>query len=279
MNKKIPFSGLSPVGLGTTCFWYGNNRKAEDTIIRGVREYGITAIDTAEMYGNGRCEEAVGRIIRKCGRENLCIVDKILPSDCTEKSFESSLNRSLERLGTDYIDYYLLHWRENVNLSFMVQAMEQAVKEGKILHWGVSNFDIDDMKDLLAIENGEHCMVNQVLYNPLVRGPEYDLFPYLHAHHILPMSYSSLGISYNNRKRFTENPVIRKIAEKEHVSPEGIMLAFNIRNQDLCAFFSTASYEHLKADMSWQSFNIDPYMDLINELFPAPDHKVPLEKY
>lgn len=279
MSNKIPFTDLSSVGLGTTCFWYGDNRKAEDTIIQGVKEFGITAIDTAEMYGNGRCEEATGRIIRKCGRENLCIVDKILPSSCTERFFERSLNQSLMRLGTDHIDYYLLHWREHVNLQFMVQAMEQAGKEGKILHWGVSNFDTDDMKDLLACRDGNHCSANQILYNPLVRGPEYDLFPFMHTHHITPMSYSSLGISHNNRKRFTDHPVIRQIAAKEHVSPEGIMLAFNIRNQDLCAFFSTTSYEHLKQDMSWRSFNILPYMDAINELFPVPDHKMPLEKY
>ena len=270
---------LSPVGLGTTCFWYGYNQKAENTIVRAVKEYGITTIDTAEMYGYGRCEEAVGRIIQRCGRENLCIVDKILPSSCTGNRFERSLNQSLTRLRTDYIDYYLLHWREDVDLDFMVQAMEHAVKEGKILHWGVSNFDTDDMKDLLAIPDGKHCAVNQILYNPLVRGVEYDLLPYLRAHHILPMSYSSLGISHNNRKRFTENPVIRKIAETEHVSPEGIMLAFNLRNHDLCAFFSTTSYEHLKQDMSWQAFDIRPYMNVINQLFPPPDHKVPLEKY
>ena len=270
---------LSLTGLGTTCFWYGNNPKAENTIVRAVSEYGITTIDTAEMYGYGRCEEAVGKIIKRCGRENLCIIDKILPSHCTKKTFERSLNTSLERLGTDYIDYYLLHWRENTDLHFMIAAMEHAVKEGKILHWGVSNFDTDDMQDLLACRDGEKCTVDQILYNPLTRGPEYDLIPYLHSHHILPMSYSSLGISGSNRRRFTEHPVIRQIAEKEHVSPEGIMLAFNIRNKDLCAVFSTTSIDHLKQDMTWKEFDIQPYMNMINRYFPSPDHKVPLEKY
>lgn len=277
--KYINGTRLSQVGMGTTCFWYGNTRKAENTILKAIREYGMNVIDTAEMYGYGRCEEALGDIIKKCDRQKLCIVDKILPSNCTRRSFEHSLNKSLERLGTDYIDYYLLHWRENVDLVFLVQAMEQAVREGKILHWGVSNFDTDDMKDLLQIRNGDHCAANQILYNPLSRGPEYDLLPYLRKHHILAMSYSSLGISYANRKQFTNNPAIRKIAAKEHVSPEGIMLAFNVRSNDLCAFFSTTSPDHLDQDMTWMNFDIEPYMDMINHLFPAPDHKIPLEKY
>lgn len=279
--KYIQTSGLklSAVGMGTTCFWYGNSLQAENTIVKGVREYGINVIDTAEMYGYGRCEEAVARIIRKCGRENVCIIDKILPSNCTEQKFEHSLNQSLQRLKTGYIDYYLLHWRENVSLPFLVQAMEKAVREGKILHWGVSNFDTDDLKDLLACKDGNHCSADQVLYNPLTRGPEYDLFPYLKEHQILPMSYSSLGISDQNRKKFTENPTVQEIAEKEQISPEGIMLAFNIRKNDLCAFFSTTSSEHLEKDMSWIRFDISPYMDVINSLFPSPDHKIPLEKY
>lgn len=277
--KYINGTKLSLVGMGTTCFWYGNTGKAENTILKAINEYGMNVLDTAEMYGNGRCEEALGRIIRKCDREKLCIVDKILPSNCTERNFEHSLNRSLERLGTTYIDYYLLHWRENVDLAFLVQAMEHARKEGKILHWGVSNFDTDDMKDLLQIRDGCHCAADQILYNPLTRGPEYDLFPYLKKHGILAMSYSSLGISYPNRRLFTENSLIREIAEKEHVSPEGIMLAFNVRNNDLCAFFSTTSPDHLDHDMTWMNFNILPYMDAISRQFPAPDHKIPLKKY
>jgi diketogulonate reductase-like aldo/keto reductase len=269
---------ISAYALGTTGFWYGMDGSLKDTILTGIREYGINAVDTAQMYGNGNSEKAVAEILQEAGRDNVFLIDKILPSSCTPSSFDSALNHSLQLLKTDVIDLYLLHWRENCDLSFLVRAMNQAQKEGKIKAWGVSNFDTQDLKDLFQIPGSENCTCNQILCNPLMRGAEFDLIPCMQERNILPVSYCSLGSRQSKRDAFTQHPFIQKLASDNHVSPEGIMLACNIAH-GFCALFSTSSPVHLRTDLSCVNFEITPYLKEIDSLFPIPDHKVPLAKY
>lgn len=271
-------SGLCEAGLGSTVFWYGNP-DAERAMARSVQEGLIGMIDTAEMYGNGRCEEAVGRVVKEVGRDNVYLVDKILPDDARPAHFRESLETSLRLLGTDHIDLYLLHWREKADLAFVAEAMTEAVEDGLILRWGVSNFDVSDMEDLFAVNHGDDCYTDQVLYNICERGPEYDLFPWLKEHGVIPMSYSSLGSSYTGtRKRCESDSVIRAISAETGLSVAAVMLAFNVRNHDISALFGSTSYEHIKDNLAGISADISPYMEQINKRFPSPDHKVPLAK-
>lgn len=269
---------IPSVGLGSTVFWYGNP-EAEKAMAETVQDGLISMIDCAEMYGNGRCEEAVGRVLRKVGRENVYLVDKILPDNATPSGFCRSLETSLRRLGTDYLDLYLLHWREKADLAFVAEAMTAAVHDGVIRNWGVSNFDVADMEDLFACEHGNECFADQVLYNIGERGIEFDLLPWLNEHNVLPMSYSSLGSSYTGvRKKCGSDPRICRICQETGISTEALMLAFNIRGENLSALFSSSSYDHIRDTLRGLDFDINPYLELIDKSFPAPDHKVKLAK-
>ena len=267
---------LPKAGFGTTQFWYGTKPDLFETMLFAVQEGGIRLIDTAEMYGDGRCEEAVGRLIRTVGRDSLCITDKILPEHANSRDFFASLDRSLTLLGTDYIDLYLLHWREDADLAEMCSLMEEARTAGKIREWGVSNFDTADMEDLLSVKYGENCRVNQIFYNPLHRGIEFDLMPWQKEKDIRLMSYSTLDRKVA-RSTLLEKEEIRSILETEHIPVEALMLAFNIHH-DVCALFQTKSVTHLKDNLKGLTFDISPYMEIIDRACPPPSAKVPMEK-
>lgn len=267
---------LPKAGFGTTQFWYGTKRDLFETMLTAVREGSIRLIDTAEMYGDGRCEEAVGELIRTVGRDSLYITDKILPEHANTRDFFASLDRSLTLLGTDCIDLYLLHWREDADLAEMSSLMEDARTAGKIREWGVSNFDVQDMEDLLAVKYGSNCRVNQIFYNPLHRGIEFDLLPYQKEKDIRLMSYASLDTK-SARQELLNKPEIREILEKENICVEALMLAFNIAH-DVCALFQTGTVEHLREDLKGLSIDISPYMPLIDRACPPPAAKVPMEK-
>jgi diketogulonate reductase-like aldo/keto reductase len=181
-------------------------------------------------------------------------------------------------MNTDYFDLYLLHWREDVILADFVREIEEIRREGLIRHWGVSNFDMKDMADLLAIPGGENCFCNQILYNLMTRGPEYDLLPFLRENGIMPMAYSSLGSSFRSDKAVRDNPVIQKICRENGITHQALMLAFVTRHSDMPALFSTSSLDHLESNLAFAEFDIMPYMDQIDSEFPPPDHAEPLDK-
>jgi diketogulonate reductase-like aldo/keto reductase len=280
IQERIRFRGyeIPLIGLGSTSFW-NNDSGAERAMRTAVSNGWISLIDTAEMYANGQCEEAVGRAIKGVKRDNLFIVDKILPQNATKERFRGSLENSLKRLGTDHIDLYLLHWRENVNLSEMTMEMMKAKRDGLIREWGVSNFDTSDMMDLFACEHGKKCFANQVLYNICERGVEYDLITFLKNNDVLPMSYSILGSNYSNaRARLEADSTIKKFCEDRNISVITLMLAFAIRNKDMPAFFSTASVDHMRDNITGLEFDIGPFMKQLDALFPPPLYKAPLAK-
>lgn len=269
---------MSIYGLGTTAFWSGSNPGAAVCIREAVEKYGMTVLDTAEMYGDGRCEAALARAIRGIDREKLFLVSKILPDNADEKHFRKSLTGSLQRLGTDYLDLYLLHWRENTDLHFLVPAMEAAVREGLIHRWGVSNFDTGDLQDLLAVEDGGHCFCNQIFYSIYERGCEKELLPLMRELRILPMSYSSLGSDYYPHPDIHQHPEIMALCRAEKVTPEAMMLRWNAE-QGFCALFSTSSLPHLRDNLreipeeAFRRFQL-----LVERDFPAPAEVYPLVK-
>ncbi len=184
---------LPAIGQGT---WYmGENasaRREEVMALRAGVDCGLTLIDTAEMYAEGGAEEVVGDAIRGI-RDRVFVVSKVYPWNAGGSNMAAACEASLRRLGTDYLDLYLLHWRGNYSLQETVTAMETLVAQGKIRHWGVSNLDYADMQELWQVKGGKACAANQVLYHLASRGIEYDLLPWCQQQSMPVMAYCPAG--------------------------------------------------------------------------------------
>jgi diketogulonate reductase-like aldo/keto reductase len=183
---------IPSLGFGT--WMMGEDRsaaKAEVDAVRLALDLGMTVIDTAEMYGDGGAERIVGEALKE-RREDAFLVSKVLPWNASYDGTIKACHASLNRLGTDHLDLYLLHWRGEHPLEDTVAAMEELKTAGRIRAWGVSNFDVDDMEELFSAADGENCAVNQVLYNLSRRGIEFDLLPWCQEHKIPVMAYSPI---------------------------------------------------------------------------------------
>lgn len=164
-------------------------------------------LDTAKMYGDGDSERLVGKAI-KGRRDDVFLVSKVYPHHAGLDMIAKACENSLKRLGTDHLDLYLLHWRGRVPLAETIEGMEKLRKEGKIVRWGVSNFDTDDMKELWNTTNGKNCMTNQVLYHLGSRGIEYDLLPWQREHHMPIMAYSPLAQGGTLRRQLLTEEIL-----------------------------------------------------------------------
>src|SRR2546430_1822272 len=166
-GERIPVLGQGTWGMGEK-----KSRHAEEVnALRLGIDLGMTLIDTAEMYGDGGAEKVVAQAIAG-RRDNVFIVSKVYPHNATKRGAVAACERSLRRLGVDCIDLYLLHWRGDVPLEDTVSAFTRLAVEGKVRHWGVSNFDLEDVEELLGLPDGNACAANQVLYNLNRRVPE-----------------------------------------------------------------------------------------------------------
>ena len=192
----IPDATAMPrFGIGT---WrmgeHSSPVQAEIAVIKAAIERGVTLIDTAEMYGDGGAEEVIGRAIADMPttRESLHVVSKVYPHNASHKGTIAACERSLKRLGTDYLDCYLLHWPGEHPIAETVEAFETLKSQGKIRGWGVSNFDVEDMQELVSVANGKNVATNQVLYNLSRRGVEFSLLPWQRERGISTMAYSPI---------------------------------------------------------------------------------------
>lgn len=273
---------VSQLGFGT--YLIGDKKKKHDAeleaLITAIRS-GMTLIDTAEWYGNGKSETLVGEAIKAVSseipREKLFIVTKVTPSNASRKRMFNSCENSLKCLGIDYIDLYLLHWIGGGNMTETVECFEELVQQGKIKRWGVSNFDVSDMEELLAIPNGNHCAVNQVLYHIGRRGIEYDLIPWQKARNIPIMAYSPLAQGGDMFRGLYENKLLKKIAEKHNATISQILLAFVMRYDNVIAIPKSSNKDHVIEDS--KSVDIQLTEEDLNEIdkeFPPPSHKIPL---
>ncbi|HBW12716.1 MAG TPA: aldo/keto reductase [Proteiniclasticum sp.] len=273
--------GTSMPRLGQGTWNMGEDPKHQKEEIEALQEgirLGMTLIDTAEMYGEGRSEKLVGEAIKTFPREDLFLVSKVYPHNAGRKNIFTSLKRSLERLDTPYLDLYLLHWRGSVPLSETIACMEEMKKEGLIKNWGVSNFDTDDMQELLSCPSGDQCSVNQVLYHLGSRGIEYDLLPYLKEENIALMAYCPLGHDKNKRRRITEHPVVREVAKKHSITPLQLMLSFTLVEDSICSIPKASSLPHVKENAESLHLTLtEEDLLRLNEAFPAPRKSVPLD--
>jgi diketogulonate reductase-like aldo/keto reductase len=211
-GEKVP-----ALGLGTWKMGVGDSDEAAQlrALMVGIGQ-GMTLIDTAEMYGDGRSEQLVAKAIEG-QRDRVFVVSKVLPGNASRKGTLKACEASLKNLKIDFLDLYLLHWRGSFPLAETFAAFEELKSAGKIRHYGVSNFDVDDMDELKKLVPGNACAANQVQYNLSDRGIEFDLYPRCQKDRIAVMAYCPLG-----QGRLINNPGIAPIAKKHNVTNSAI---------------------------------------------------------
>lgn len=282
MNHNVTLAnGITVPALGQGTWLLGDypEKRAQeiDSLRQGI-DAGMTLLDTAEMYGNGRAEDLLGEAIRPFARDKLFIVSKVLPENAGGKRMRESLVNSLSRLGIDSLDLYLYHWRGHYPLTETVDCLEDLKKEGLIKAWGVSNFDIDDMEELWSIPGGRNCIVNQVLYHTGSRGIEFSLLPWMRAHGVTLMSYCPLAQAGRLRENIFSNQDLQQIATKHSATVPQIMLAWNIRDGHTIEIPRSSKAEHTLLNAASDNIILDEEdLALIDREFPAPDHKVRLD--
>jgi diketogulonate reductase-like aldo/keto reductase len=254
------------LGQGT---WRMGERRAsaagEITALRLGLELGMTLIDTAEMYGDGGAESVVGEAIAG-RRDQVVVVTKVYPHNAGRKSALAACERSLRRLRTDRIDLYLLHWPGRIPVAETVDAFERLRSAGKILRWGVSNFDRAAMDVLAALPEGRQCTTNQVLYHLGERGIEWDLLPWMRERRMPVMAYSPLaqGALARNRK-------LAAIAARIDTTPAQLALAWLLRAPDVIAIPASADARHVRANRAAADLALDAATwAALDAAFPAP---------
>ena len=261
------------LGQGT---WYmaedARRRKEEIAALRTGIDLGMTLIDTAEMYTDGQAEELVGEAID--GRRNeVFLVSKVLPQNATEVGTVAASERSLNRLRTDYLDLYLLHWRGNVPLEETLEAFAALVAAGKIRHFGVSNFDTADMEELWNTPRGRSTATNQVLYNLSRRGIEFDLIPWCQKRSMPIMAYSPI-----EQGRILRHPELQAIAARHNATAAQVALAWVIRQDGIIAIPKAGSATHVKENRAAANLQLAPEdFALLDRVFPPPNSPQPLE--
>lgn len=278
--KYLTFNhqNTSTIGIGTWHIGEGNHEKtnAEIQAMRYGLDHGINIIDTAEMYGEGLSERLVGQIIKNYHRQDLQLISKFYPFHATPKLIEESLKASLKRLQTDYLDLYLLHWRGNTPLAQTVFGLEKMVQAGLIKNWGVSNFDLSDLKELSEITNGNNCRVNEDLYNIGSSGIEYSILPWQKSHHMSFIGYSPFGSDGSEYLKI--DPILIKMSQQKHITVHQLLLAWVIRNHDILSIPKTSSIEHMKANLEALEINFtSDELDLLDQIYPAPKHEIQLD--
>jgi diketogulonate reductase-like aldo/keto reductase len=254
----------------------GESKSARVREVAALRlgiELGMSLIDTAEMYGDGGAEEIIAEAIHG-QHQGVFVVTKVYPHNASRGELPKACERSLKRLRIDAIDLYLLHWRERTpRLQETVDAFEKLRAAGKIKRWGVSNFDVDDMEELLSLEHGHKCAANQVLYNLQNREIEFGLLPWSHTNKIPIMAYSPVGHS----GQLLRNAALKKIAQSHDASPAQIALAWVLRQPDVIAIPKASNEAHVRDNACSLRIKLtkEDLTDLDRE-FPPPKSKRPL---
>ncbi len=267
-GEKVPVLGQGTWQIGEDA----SLRKAEVAALKLGIELGMKLIDTAEMYGNGGAERIVGEAISG-QRDDIFLVSKVLPHNASRRGTIAACEQSLRRLGTDRIDLYLLHWRGAIALAETLEAFETLVAAGKIRMWGVSNFDLADMIELDGLSGGNRCAVNQVLYNPMRRGIEYDLLPWCQTRAIPVMAYSPI-----EQGRVLRNPALNSVAQRIGATPSQVALAWALRQDGIVAIPEATQPAHVRDNRGSVDIRLSaPDLAEIDRAFPPPTKAQPLE--
>jgi diketogulonate reductase-like aldo/keto reductase len=240
----------------------------EEEALRTGLSLGMTLIDTAESYGDGRSEKLISNVIAG-QRDRVFLVSKVEPNHVTGGGIARACEASLARLGTDHLDLYLLHWPvRNGEFSEVVAGFESLRAAGKIRAWGVSNFTVRQMEGLLHIPQGDRCATNQVLYNIAERGIERDLLPWCVQHGMPVMAYSPLG---GVGARLVRDPTLARIGAAHGCSAAAVALAWAIRSGNVIAITESGSSAHVKENAVALSLTLTPEeLQTLDAAHPPP---------
>ena len=263
-GERIPQLGLGTWHMGER----SASRAAEAKAVRAGIDLGVTLIDTAEMYGDGGAEEVVATATAGI-RDQVFIVSKVYPHNASRTGAIAACERSLKRLKTDRIDLYLLHWRGSHPLSETVAAFEKLKADGKIRHWGVSNFDTSDMGELRSVAKGGDCVSNQVLYHLDQRGIDYDLIGDCETHKVMVMAYSPLG-----QGAILGNAALAAVAKKHAVAPAAVAIAWTMRHPHVVSIPKASSLVHARENAAAADLVLDAGdLAALDKAFPPPRRK------
>lgn len=267
--------GERTTALGQGAWSLGDDDATRDEEIATIRlglDLGLTLIDTAELYGDGRSESLVGEAI-DTRRDEVFLVSKVLPSNASRDGVIAACERSLKRLRTDRIDLYLLHWRGGVPLAGAVEGFEALRGAGKIRRWGVSNLDLDDMRELCSIPAGREVATNQLLYNLGRRGIEWALLPWLRERSIPVMAYSPI-----EQGRLLQDRRLTAMAQRVDRTPAQLALAWLLSRPDVIAIPKTAHRARMRENAAvLQRPLTQAESDELDGLFTPPQEPTPLE--
>ncbi|MBE1206581.1 aldo/keto reductase [Aminobacter carboxidus] len=274
VTTMLPSGEAVPI-LGQGTWMMGEDRSRATDEVAALRlglDLGVTLIDTAEMYANGGSEKIVAEAIAG-RRDEVFLVSKVLPSNASRNGVIRACEASLKRLHTDRIDLYLLHWRGGVPLSETIAVFEELRQSGKIRHWGVSNFDADDMEEMGRLRAGKGAQTNQVLYNLTRRGIEFDLLPWCREAGVPVMAYSPV-----EQGALADNKGLAAIAARHDATAAQIALAWVMAQRGVIAIPKATRLDHVRQNAAARDIRLAP-QDLaeLDRMFPPPAGKRPLE--
>lgn len=274
-SGEIPVLGLGTWRMGEAA----NRRTAEVAAVREAIAMGYRLIDTAEMYGEGGAETVLGQAVAEAlragdvRRDELFIVSKVYPHNASRRGTPEACERSLKRLGLDMIDLYLLHWRGSHPLRETIEAMQALVARGRIAHWGVSNFDTDDMEELASlIAGGPACAANQVYLSLGERGTEYSLLPWLRERGMPLMAYSPI-----DQGALAGDDVLQELADRLGVTGAQLALAAVLARPGVVAIPKAVRSVHLQENLATADLQLDAAtLAELDRIYPPPRRKTPL---
>lgn len=267
-GQRIPILGMGTWRMGE----HAKNRQDEIAALRHGLDRGISLIDTAEMYGEGGAETVIAEAIGN-RRSEVFLVSKVYPHNASRQGLIAACERSLKRLNTDYLDLYLLHWRGAARLPEVLEGFQRLQQSGKIRGYGVSNFDVDDLEEAIQLNGGNGIATNQVLYNLMRRGVEWDLLPWCQHHYLPIMAYSPL-----EQGRLLPHPTLKTIARSRGVSVAQVAIAWLLHQPDVIVIPKSSRIEHV--EQNYAALNLQLSSGELTQLdaaFPPPVRSVALE--
>ncbi|MDQ2821530.1 MAG: aldo/keto reductase [Pseudomonadota bacterium] len=276
---RLP-SGRSMPALGQGTWNMGEHRSARAAEVAALQlglDLGMTLIDTAEMYGDGGAEEVVGAAIAGGRRDAVFLVSKVYPHNATAAGITLACERSLRRLGTDRLDLYLLHWRGNVPLAETLDGLLALQRDGKILEFGVSNFDHDDLQEAAALPGGDAIATNQVLYNLARRGVEWDVLPWMHHRHMPLMAYSPLESNPVDSAGLLHNRALVQVAARHGVTPAQMAVAWLLHQPNVAVIPKAVQPDHVEQNRAAMTVVLsDADLRELDGAFPPPQRATAL---